>query len=100
MSPSDISLLIACEIGSDWNRANPHGVELRTCLVAPARRRFIDASDKNQTLDLWLVLEEHPQTHDGYKIVFDESSRQYGLASSGDVFIGYYGTFIETLDAM
>ena len=66
----------------------------------PERRRFVDGGHKNRMLDLWLVLEEHPQTHDGYKIVFDESSRQYGLASSGDVFVGYYGTFIETLDAM
>lgn len=104
MSPSDISQVIAGEIAGDWDRKNPHGVDLRTCLVTPERRRFVDATDKNQALDLWLVLEEHPQTHSGYMIVFDETSRRYGLAvidqHKQDVFIGFYGTFLETLDAM
>ena len=104
MSPSEVSQIIATEVDGDWSRANPHGVDLRTCLVTPERRRFVDASDDSQTLELWLVLEEHPQTRGGYKIVFDDSRKQYGLAvtdqHSRDVFIGYYGTFLETLDAM
>jgi hypothetical protein len=104
MSPSEVSQMIAVEVDGDWNRANPHGVDLRTCLVTPERRRFVEASDESQTCELWLVLEERPQTRGGYKIVFDDLRRQYGLAVTDqhgrDVFVGYYGTFLETLDAM
>ena len=104
MSPSDISEAIAHEIDGDWSRPNPHGVDLRRCLVTPQRARFVDASDETRSLDLWLVLEEKPGDHSGYKIVFDEARGEYGLAVTGqtgrDVFIGYYGSFLETLDGM
>jgi hypothetical protein len=100
MSPSEVSQAIAYEINGDWSRANPHGVDFRTCLVAPEFQQFVDATNKDQILNLWLILEERPQTRDGYKIVFDESRKKYGLASSGNIFIGYYGTFLETIDAM
>ena len=53
---------------------------------------------------MWLVLEENPRTRGGYKIVFDEQRREFGLAtreqSGRDVLLGFYGTFMETLDAM
>ena len=46
------------------------------------------------------MLEERPETRDGYKIVYDDETRQVGLATGNRVFIGFYGTFIQTLDAM
>jgi hypothetical protein len=69
----------------------------------------VDSFRKEQTLDLWLVLEEKPGTKSGYKIIFDDQKQMFGLAICGresekevfhDIFIGYYGTFLETLDGM
>ena len=104
MSPSDISKIIADEIGDDWKHTNLHGCDLRACLVTPVRRLFSDFRDEARTCEMWLVLEECPQTHSGYRIVFDEATRQFGLAIEGkderDVWIGHYGTFIQTFDGM
>lgn len=104
MLPAEVSKIIEHEIGGDWDRPNPHGVDLRTCLVTPECRMFTDPVDDTQTCKLWLVLEEEPKTRGGYKIVFDEVSGQFGLAITDqhgrDVFLGYYGTFLETLDGM
>jgi len=40
----------------------------------------------------------------GYKIVFDDDSLMFGLATCGqsgsDVFIGFHGIFLETLTGM
>jgi hypothetical protein len=104
MTPSEITQLIAQEIGSDWGHTNAHGVNLRACLVAPQQRTYFDPMDDARKFDLWRVLEEHPDTHAGYEIVFDERDRSFGLATTDqhgrDVFLGSYGTFMETLDAM
>ena len=106
MTPQQVAELIEGEIAGDWNRENPHGVELRRCLVVPPIRRTYDDSFKEgQVLELWLVLEEVPDTKSGYKIVFDENREEFGLAigdsrTGRDTFIGYYGGFLETLDGM
>ena len=50
-----------------------------------------------------MVLEEKPQARDGYKIVFDEDSGGFGLASpgiSGPCYLGRFGSFMEAFDAM
>jgi hypothetical protein len=68
------------------------------------KRVYEDSFKEGETLGLWLVLEEIPESNSGYKIVFDEASGTFGLAISGaqdnDVFIGFYGTFLETLEGM
>jgi hypothetical protein len=50
------------------------------------------------------MLEENPKTRRGYKIVFDEDNGMCGLGIADKkgraVFLGYYGDFIITLDAM
>jgi hypothetical protein len=52
----------------------------------------------------WIVLEECPETMDGYKIVYDESRGRFGLAmrtEEGELhYLGAYGGFMKTLDAM
>jgi hypothetical protein len=99
----DISKLIEREIAGDWKRSNAHRVDLRRCLVPPEKRVFEQPFGEN--IELWLVLEEHPNSKCGYKIVFDEIGQTFGLATSNvksdrDCFLGTYGTFLETLDAM
>jgi|SRR6516162_8965759 hypothetical protein len=103
MSPDQVSKLIADEIGADWGRSNLHGVDLRASLLAPERRLFSNGQDKSAR-EMWLVLEEKPRDGSGYKIVFDKAERKFGLAMPGrdgqDVFLGFYGTFLETFNGM
>ena len=106
MSAQQVTELIEKEIAGDWDRQNPHGVNLKKCLVVPpVRKTYDDACHGAQIVDLWLVLEENPEKKSGYKIVFDDSREQFGLAvddarTCRAAFIGCYGTFLETLDAM
>ena len=103
-APSDVRNRVEQEIAGDWGRSNAHGVDLKTCLVDPRRQQYRDSFNESRTLDLWLVLEEDVQTHGGYEIIFDENNCQYGLAITDRngcrIVLGYYGTFLETFDAM
>ena len=104
MSSAEVADLVAAGIGGDWSQSNAHGVDLKKCLVKPVRRVYEDSFKAGATVELWLVLEEIPEDGSGYKIVFDEITRQFGLATSSgagrDIFLGFYGNFIETLEAM
>jgi hypothetical protein len=104
MTPSEINDLIAAEVGGGRSPSDTNGVDLERCLVTPSRRVYEDSFREGQTIELWLVLEERPGEGSGYKIVFDEGTRRFGLAASStagrDVFIGFYGSFVETLEGM
>jgi len=106
MTAQQVTELIEKEIAGDWERMNPHGVRLKKCLVVPpVQRPYDDSFHDGKVLNLWLVLEEHPERKSGYKMVFDEERREFGLATDDsrtgrDAFIGYYGGFLETLNAM
>lgn len=105
MEPSEVSQIVAEEIADDWSVSNAHGVDLKRCLVVATRRDYADPIVEGSWLSLWLVLEEAPEDQSGYKIVFDEATRQFGLATGDarqnrDVFLGFYGTFLETLESM
>ena len=104
MNPEEITAIINTEVGDRWETSNAHGIDLRTCLVTPEKQTYTDAAESERSFELWLVLEEDPKKRKGYKIVFDDAERLFGLATSQingpDVFIGYYGTFLETLESM
>ncbi len=106
---ADVSKLIADEIaavGAGWfaqPQNNPHGLDLRRCLVQPTRVRCTDAFERGKQFDAWLVLEERPDSEDGYRIIFDEASGRFGLACgtrSDLVFIGFSGSFLNTVQGM
>ena len=105
MNAFEVSEIVERELGGDWSPSNAHGVDLKRCLVAPpVKRLYEDGIKEGKSMELWLVLEEIPEHNSGYKIVFDEDTRMFGLAISGahgnDVFIGLHGTFRETLEGM
>ena len=106
MTADEVKAIVTAEIGDDWSRNNPHGVDLRTCVVTPrlvSCRNTFPQLDGGRSLDLWIVLEETPDKKDGYLIVFDEQRHKFGLADwNGNVpvFLGYHGSFIDTLDGM
>jgi len=52
-----------------------------------------------------VVLEQIPETRAGYQIVYSEDDGAFGLAMTdaadgSPVFLGIYGTFMETLAGM
>ena len=104
MKASEVSEIIEHEIAGNWSLSNAHGVDLKRCLVVPTKQIYEDSFNQGETIELWLVLEEVPEDQSGYKIVFGEESRMFGLATKGfrneDVFLGYHGTFLETLHGM
>jgi hypothetical protein len=104
MTPTEVLTVVLKEIGGDWRRSNSHGVRLRECIVEPPRRRtYIDSLKTDVPIELWLVLEERPDTHSGYEVVFDETQGSFGLATvsnDGPVFLGWYGSFLETIESM
>jgi hypothetical protein len=107
MTSREVRALIDEEIRTSFSGdtacAGSHGVDLNKCLLAqPEVRSYLDPVD-GKPVQKWLVLEEDPQSHSGYQVVFDESLGRFGLASSDSVpavFIGHYGSFIDTLEAM
>lgn len=103
MTQADVTRLIEDEIGDDWSRSNLHGVVLKECLVSPVKGFYDDPAGNGPALEMWLVLVENLPGGGGYRIVFDEEEQIFGLAVPGkvnDAFIGYYGTFWETLEGM
>lgn len=109
MTAEAVRELVEREIAGDWSRTNAHGCDLRRCLIPPELREHDDCGGGRPLVEpypvirLWLVLEETPGDRDGYKIVFGEEAGMFGLAVSGsprDVFIGYYGSFLDTYRGM
>jgi len=106
MEPSEVTEIIGSEVAGDWSHSNAHGVDLKRCLVFPVKQLYENPvrNSTTGTIELWLVLEESPERKSGYKIVFDEKSRKFGLAikdtQNKNAFLGFYGTFLATLDAM
>ena len=105
MNAAEVTRAIEAEIAGNWALSNDHNVDLRTCLVRPTLCKLQDpwSDDAGGTVVLWLVLEEDPETKSGYMIVFDDREGDFGLAThgtDGDVFLGFYGSFLETLEGM
>jgi hypothetical protein len=106
MTAGELRDRIVREIAGDWSRTNLHGCDLRQCLVTPIKQSFEDPNDPTQAVELWLVLEEDPENCNGYKVVYDESTDTFGLASPSfspgrNGYIGFYGsTFLEAFNAM
>ena len=103
MTSERLTRLIEAEVAGDWDRPNPHGCTIRSCLVEPRQVTFDDPLN-GDTVELWLVLEEDPESRDGYKVVYDDENGSFGLAISdqkdGPSFIGLYGGFLDAYDAM
>ncbi|MHC4200212.1 MAG: hypothetical protein ACYSU0_09495 [Planctomycetota bacterium] len=96
--------MIEREVGTDRGRTSAHRCDLRRCLVTPSLQDFKSETEEDETVRLWLVLEENPDRRDGYKIVYGEDDGMFGLAmrltNGTDWFMGYYGTFLEAYDSM
>lgn len=113
MTSDEVANLVRQQIGNRWDQSNAHGVDLQRCLVQPKRVQMgaMGASIPNPggkavdtTVWVWVVLEEDPVKRDGYKIVMEEDTREFGLAillaDGQPCYLGCYGDFMTTLQAM
>jgi hypothetical protein len=101
MGPKEIVRIIEKEIGGDWTISNAHGCDLKECLVRPKRRKFklFDDTVRN----MYVVLEEYPETHEGYNVIFDSASGRFGLGQSTDsrnYVLGFHNSFLAAFKAM
>jgi hypothetical protein len=109
------STQIERQVRDEWRAAesgrNPHGLSPDRNLVIPPypktfRNSFFESQSevpfrRRETLTMWVVVDELQESDkEGYLIVFDDRDKKYGLAIKPDLFIGYYGTLVETIAAM
>ncbi len=106
MTPDEVRSIVRAAIGGDSPSSNSLGEYLGARLVTPRLvrcRNTFPQLDAGRPIDLWIVFEEAPGKKDAYLIVFDEQTRKFGLAVwDGDVpvFVGYHGSFTDTLNGM
>jgi hypothetical protein len=100
MMPKEISQIIEKEINSDWSTTNLHNCDLRKCLVRPRKRKL---EYSGGVKEFWIVLEENPETLEGYKIFFDEEINKFRPADHSEPF-GYVcnsrDTFLAAFKSM
>jgi len=105
---SDVERLVAAELRDLATLKSWHGIDasnIDTLLLRPPRRAdFHDAF--GTAIALWIVLDEMPHSQtEGYLVVYDERERLFGLgvkSRTGErpCCIGFYGSFINTLNGM
>jgi hypothetical protein len=101
---------IAAEVAACTDVSNLHGItgaNLRSHLVVPPRRgRFTwelaDARDEDW---MWVVVDERPDSGDGYLVVYDGNRDEFclalkGTASNEGFVVGWYRSLLDTLVAM
>ncbi len=103
MNPDDLSKLIAEDLQKNAASLSWYGRPIAECLCVPRKMEFVDNFNKDELVQLWLVFEEDPNIREGYKVIFSEVDKEFGLAVAGKkepVLIGIYGGFVETLNSM
>jgi len=101
MNPEQLKSLIDDQI-SNHNFKYWRPEQISKGRVVPKIISCCDPSNNDEPEDFWLVFVEGDGN--GYQVVFDEDWNEFGLATAakygGYIFLGIYGTFPETLDAM
>jgi hypothetical protein len=101
MTADEVRALVDEDIQRNWPpEMNWHGIQLEQCLrPQPELRTYRDSFSEDEVVQLWLVLQEVPGDESSYQVIFDEESGKFGLAIGG-VFIGFYGSFVDTVAGM
>ena len=111
MDSSSVYSIVLAEIKNEHAFENLHGIDynnIKDYLVMPYQMEFINPIDENIEKH-WVVLDEDMNDqHGGYLIFFSSINNMFGLAIKGNnkghtntgTNIGFFGSFIETLNAM
>ena len=110
MDASSLNAMIDRELGDVKTLDSWHGITMENVatrrLETPALTRFENAGrpDDPSEIDAWIVLDECPDSDSqGYLVAYYPDASMFGLALKNDpmpTFIGCYGTFVETVNAM
>ena len=110
MDASSLNAIIDRELADAKSLDNWHGITMDNLtnhrLQNPTLARFENAGapDDPSEIDAWIVLDECPDSDSrGYLVAYYPDASMFGLALKNDpipTFIGCYGTFIETVNAM
>jgi hypothetical protein len=111
MNAADVQHDFDRQLGSAPPLDNAHGITLENirshCVAPPVFARFKNAGGPSgpPELDAWIVLDECPGSSIGYLVVYCPESGMYALAVKGKagehpIFLGRYGSLVETLNAM
>lgn len=108
MTSEEVVEIVRSKIGDAWDESNLHGCDLRTGLVKRPCGTEFDINllgGVRRRGRLWIVFEQAPRQPTGYKIVFDDNSRMFGLATPGHagelpVCISMYNSFFDAFHAM
>ncbi len=102
-----IQLDIEKNIINNWHGINKENIS--KFLVPPHLKKYVSGNDL-QLKQYWLVLDEAPQDQiNGYQIIFDEQDEEFGLAAKSNligadmsigIVIGFYGSFVDTINNM
>ena len=68
-------------------------------LIPPHRAIFKDDTDGSDW-SLWVVAKSTVGACRGHRLVFDPISKQFGVVSPTDLFLGFWGSFDQTIDAL
>ncbi len=100
MKPKEISQIIEREINGDWSITNWHSCDLKKCLIRPKKRKIHFGEGLRE---VWIVLEENPESLEGHKVFFDEESKKFGIVVPSNAF-GYacnsHDTFLAAFESM
>jgi hypothetical protein len=88
MDNSSIKRLVEDELARGDSFTSFHGItpaNLRSLLVEPFAVQTDPDDLETQPRDMWIVLQERPTPTDGYVVVYDPATRDWGIAEhAGD----------------
>ena len=88
MDSSTIKKLVEDELARADSFTSSHGItpaNLRFFLVEPFAVRTDPDDSETQPRDMWVVLQERPAPTDGYVVIYDPATRDWGVAEhAGD----------------
>ena len=100
MTAEDIKVIIELELKADLDVFKDYSPDFNTTILFPVKQKYKRSNDATEAYVRWTVFEERKDKQ-GYKIYFDENSKQFGLALNSDsvelIDIGLYGSFLKTL---
>jgi hypothetical protein len=100
MTSNQVKELIVLELGYEQDLTNINGLDLTRCLIMPIMQTY--RLDNSEEVELWTVLRAS-SGGESYYIFYDEEEEMYGLgikSIEGMHNIGYYGTFLQTINSM